>query len=254
MLMSTHAEDLKLRLMTIELLRTAKYKRNITYRELASKTGLPVTVLSRYAKGHVLPNTARAKQLWRVLTKLVGLEPELRSRIKFDEEGYFDNTEIVGDFNILQQAANHALASFAGKRVTKIFTAAVDGIPLATMVANALGVNLVIAKRNKEVGVKAFLEETYVLGRDSGVTMTLYIPKEVIKKRDSVLIVDDMIKTGETQAALVNLVRKAKAEISGIFSLIAVGEEWKRRLKPTSEAPVEVITYVKAPYDTSTHL
>jgi len=252
--MSTHAEDLKLRLMTIELLRTAKYKRNITYRELASKTGLPVTVLSRYAKGHVLPNTARAKQLWRVLTKLVGLEPELRSRIKFDEEGYFDNTEIVGDFNILQQAANHALASFAGKRVTKIFTAAVDGIPLATMVANALGVNLVIAKRNKEVGVKAFLEETYVLGRDSGVTMTLYIPKEVIKKRDSVLIVDDMIKTGETQAALVTLVRKAKAEISGIFSLIAVGEEWKRRLKPTSEAPVEVITYVKAPYDTSTHL
>ncbi len=156
--MSTHAEDLKLRLMTIELLRTAKYKRNITYRELASKTGLPVTVLSRYAKGHVLPNTARAKQLWRVLTKLVGLETELRSRIKFDETGYFDNTEIIGDYNILQQAANHALANFAGKRVTKILTAAVDGIPLATMVANSLGVNLIVAKRNKEVGVKAFLE------------------------------------------------------------------------------------------------
>jgi adenine phosphoribosyltransferase len=251
MFVSTHAEDLKLRLMTIELLRTAKYKRNITYRELASKTGLPVTVLSRYAKGHVLPNTARAKQLWRILTKLVGLEPELRNRIKFDEDGYFDNTEIIGDFNILQQAANHALANFAGKRVTKVLTAAVDGIPLGTMVANALGVNLVIAKRNKEVGVKAFLEETYVLGRDSGVTMTLYIPKETIKKRDSVLIVDDMIKSGETQAALVNLVRKAKAEISGIFSLVAVGEEWKKKLKPTNESPVEVITYLKAPFDTS---
>ncbi|MCJ7423883.1 helix-turn-helix domain-containing protein [Candidatus Bathyarchaeota archaeon] len=250
--MSTHAEDLKLRLMTIELLRTAKYKRNITYRELASKTGLPVTVLSRYAKGHVLPNTARAKQLWRVLTKIVGLEPELRSRIKFDEDGYFDNTEIVGDFNILQQAANHALADFAGKRVTKILTAAVDGIPLATMVGNALGVNLVVAKKNKEVGVKVFLEETYVLGKDSGVTMTLYIPKEAVKKRDSVLIVDDMIKSGETQAALVNLVRKAKAEISGIFSLIAVGEDWNKRLKSSSECPIEVITYVKAPYDSGT--
>jgi adenine phosphoribosyltransferase len=237
--------------MTIELLRTAKYKRNITYRELASKTGLPVTVLSRYAKGHVLPNTARAKQLWKVLSKLVGLETELRSRIKFDEDGYFDNTEIVGDFNILQQAANHALANFAGKRVTKVLSAAVDGIPLATMVANALGVNLVVAKRNKEVGVKAFLEETYVL-RGSGVTMTVYIPKEAIKKRDSVLVVDDMIKTGETQAALVNLVRKAKAEMSGLFSLIAVGEEWKRVLKLSGECPVEVITYLKAPYDSST--
>ncbi|HDN05542.1 adenine phosphoribosyltransferase [Candidatus Bathyarchaeota archaeon] len=244
--MSTHAEELKLRLMTIELLRTAKYKRNITYRELSSKTGLPVTVLSRYAKGHVLPNVARAKQLWKVLTKLVGLEIELRSRIKFDENGYFDNTGIIGDFNILQQAANHALADFAGKRVTKVLTAAVDGVPLATMVASSLGVNLVIAKRTKEVGVKAFLEETYVL-RDSGVTMTLYIPKDAIKRRDSVLIVDDMIKTGETQAALVNLVRKAKAEISGFFSLIAVGDEWKRKLKLSQNCPVEVITYVKAP-------
>jgi purine operon repressor len=249
--MSTHAEDLKLRLMTIELLRTAKYKRNITYRELASKTGLPVTVLSRYAKGHVLPNTSRAKQLWKVLTKLVGLETELRSRIKFDEDGYFDNTEIVGDYNILQQAANHALANFAGRRVTKILSAAVDGIPLATMVANALGVNLVVAKRNKEVGVKAFLEETYVL-KGSGVTMTLYIPKEAIKKRDSVLVVDDMIKTGETQAALVNLVRKAKAEMSGLFSLVAVGDEWKRVLKLSGECPVEVITYVKAPSESGT--
>jgi adenine phosphoribosyltransferase len=236
--------------MTIELLRTAKYKRNITYRELASKTSLPVTVLSRYAKGHVLPNTARAKQLWKVLTKLVGLETELRSRIKFDEDGYFDNTEIVGDFNILQQAANHALANFAGRRVTKVLSAAVDGIPLATMVANALGVNLVVAKRNKEVGVKAFLEETYVL-RGSGVTITLYIPKDAIKKRDSVLVVDDMIKTGETQAALITLVRKAKAEMSGLFSLIAVGDEWKRVLKLSGECPVEVITYVKAPYDAS---
>lgn len=244
--MSTHAEELKLRLMTIELLRTAKYKRNITYRELSSKTGLPVTVLSRYAKGHVLPNTARAKQLWKVLTKIVGLERELRSRIKFNEDGYFDNTEIIGDFNILQQAANYALADFAGKRVTKVLTAAVDGIPLATMVANALGVSLVIAKRNKEVGVKVFLEETYVL-KDSGVTMTLYIPKDSTKRRDSVLIVDDMIKTGETQAALVNLVRKAKAEISGIFSLIAVGDKWKEKLKLREGCPIEAITYVKAP-------
>lgn len=247
--MSTHAEDLKLRLMTIELLRTAKYKRNITYRELASKTGLPVTVLSRYAKGHVLPNTTRAKQLWRVLTKLVGLETELRSRIKFDDTGYFDNTEIVGDYNILQQAANYALANFAGKRVTKVLTAATDGIPLATMVANALGVNTVVAKRNKEVGVKAFIDETFILGKDSGVTVTLYIPKEIIKKRDSVLIVDDMIKSGETQEALINLVKKAKAEISGVFSLIAVGDDWKKRLKVSGDAPIEIVTYVKSPIE-----
>jgi len=214
-----------------------------------------VTVLSRYAKGHVLPNTARAKQLEKILTKLVGLEIDLRRRIKFNDEGYFDNTGIIGNSNILRQAAHHALSTFAGKRVTKVLTAAVDGIPLATMVADSLGINLVIAKRGKEVGVPAFLEETYVL-RDSGVTMTLYIPKYIPKYRyaknqitlrrgDSVLIVDDMIKTGETQAALVKLVHKARAEVSGIFSLIAVGDYWKERIEVSKRCPIEVVTKIK---------
>jgi adenine/guanine phosphoribosyltransferase-like PRPP-binding protein len=43
------------------------------------------------------------------------------------------------------------------------------------------------------------------------------------------------------------LVRKAKAEISGVFSLVAVGEDWKKKLKPSNDCPIEVITYVKAP-------
>jgi len=239
--MSTHAENLKLRLMTIELLRTAK--KQYTYRELSSKTNLPVTVLSRYAKGHVLPNAERARLLWRTLTKLVGLQVELRRRIQFNSEGYFDNTSIIGDFNILRQAAHHALAVFAGRRVTKVLTAAVDGIPLSTMVANNLGVNLIIAKWTKEVGVPSFLEETYVW-RDSGVTMTLYVPKDALKKRDSVLIVDDMIKTGETQAALVNLVHKAKAEVSGLYSLIAVGDEWQKKISLPKDCPLEVVTKI----------
>ncbi len=242
--MSTHAEDLKLRLMTIELLRTAK--RQYTYRELSAKTDLPVTVLSRYAKGHVLPNINRAKKLWKTLKKLVGLEIELRRKIHFNSDGYFDNTGIISNFNILRQAAHQALATFAGKRVTRVLTAAVDGIPLATMVSNQLGIDMVIAKRNKEVGVPAFLEETYAL-RDSGVTMTLYIPKNDIKRRDSVLIVDDMIKSGETQNALINLVRKTKAEISGIFTLIAIGEEWKQTLNLPKGCPVEVVTKINPP-------
>jgi adenine/guanine phosphoribosyltransferase-like PRPP-binding protein len=241
--MSTHAEELKLRLMTIELLQTAK--KRYTYRELSAKTNLPVTVLSRYAKGHVLPNAERARQLWGTLKKLVGLPTELRKRIQFNSEGYFNNTWIIGDFNILRQAAHHALATFAGRRVTKILTAAVDGIPLATMVADSLGVNLVIAKWNKEVGVPAFYEETYVL-RGSGVTRTLYLPKEALKRRDSVLIVDDMIKSGETQAALVNLVRKARAEISGAYYLIAVGDEWKEKLKLPKGCPIEIVTRIKS--------
>jgi hypothetical protein len=48
-------------------------------------------------------------------------------------------------------------------------------------------------------------------------------------------------------------VRKAKAEISGVFSLIAVGDEWKKRLKFGNDAPVEVVTYLKSPFESESH-
>ncbi len=236
--MSTHAEDLRFRLETVELLRTAK--RWYTYRELATKTGLPVTVLSRYAKGHVLPNIDRARQLYKMLSKIVSLEAAFHKRIKFNDEGYFNNTSIIGDITLLRQAANFALSRFAGKRITKVLTAAVDGVPLATMVADALGVNLVIAKPTKEVGVPSFIEETYVLS-DSGFTVTLYLPKDAIKKRDSILIIDDTVRSGDTQAALLNLAYKAKAEVSGIFAMVAVGNSWKKIIERLHKGPVEII-------------
>lgn len=235
---STHAEDLKFRLATVELLRTAK--KYYTYRELAAKTNLPVTVLSRYVKGHVLPNRERAQYLWCILSKMVGIENEFRRRIKFNDDGYFDSTLLTSDIILLRQAANYAVAKFAGKRVTRILTGAIDSIPLATMVANALGVNLVIAKTSKEAGVPSFLEETCVLS-DLGYAITFYIPRDSLKKRDSVLLVDGIIKSGEVQKALVNLVYKAKAEVAGIFAMVSIGDSWIQKVKVPSECPVEVI-------------
>jgi len=230
-------------MMTIELLKTAK--KHYTYRELSSRTNLPVTVLSRYVKGHVLPSSSRAKDVWKILEKIVGLEEELRGRIKFDDLGYFDNTSIISDIALLQQASQYVFSRFAGRRITKVLTAAVDGIPLATIISEALGVDLAIAKTSKEIGVKNFYEESYVLG-DSAMVMSLYIPHGLIRKGDSVLIVDDVMKTGETHKALVNLVAKSRAEVAGIYALIAIGNAWKEKLRDVN-FPVEVVLTIKSP-------
>jgi len=282
--MATRAEDLKFRLATVELLRIAKKK--YTYKRLQEETNLPVTVLSRYVKGHVLPNSERAREIWNVLLRIINLEDEIKRRLKWNDSGFFDNTSIINDVELLNQAANYAIARFAGKRITKVLTAAVDGIPLATLIAKTLGVNLVIAKPVKEVGVSAFLEETCVLS-ESGRTMTFFVPRNAIRRQkkireryrterealeairrwknrgyeayltgkdtsegyeveilriyDSVLIVDDVIKTGDVQSALVNLVKKAKAEVSGVFALIAVGDSWRKKIKLPKGCHVEVI-------------
>ncbi|NIN00215.1 MAG: adenine phosphoribosyltransferase, partial [candidate division Zixibacteria bacterium] len=72
-----------------------------------------------------------------------------KKRINFDEEGYFDNTPLVSEITWLKIMSNYALEKFAGRRVTKILTAAVDGIPVASLVANLLEVNLLVAKNMK---------------------------------------------------------------------------------------------------------
>jgi len=228
--------------MTIDLLTTAK--RHFTYRELSSRTGLPVTVLSRYVKGHVLPSSTRARQIWETLEKLVGLEEELKRRIKFDEFGYFDNSSIISDPLILQQGAQYVFSRFSGRRITKVLTAAVDGIPLATLVSEALGTELVIAKKTKDVGVLGFVEESYIPG-NSAIVVTLYIPRNVIRRGDSVLVVDDVIKTGETHMALANIVSKCRAELTGIYALIAVGDKWRATLGSLGDCPIEVVLNIK---------
>lgn len=240
--METHSRDLEFRLMTIKLLNTIK--RKYTYREISQWTGLPVTVLSRYVKGHVLPTSKRAREIWASLQKIANLEGTLISRIRFDDTGYFDNTQIVYDVSLLRLAAQHAISKFAGRRINKVLTPAVDGIPLATLIANSLDVDLIIAKKNKEVGVREYIEENYV-PPDSGVILTFYVPKDAIRRGDSVLVVDDVIRTGETQQALIQLVNKVKAELAGIFVLIAVGDDWRKKLTVPPNCMVEVLATIE---------
>jgi len=230
--------DLKYKLMTIELLNLAK--NYYTYRELAQIIGLPETVLSRYVKGHVLPTIDRAQSINRTLQKVLRLESELQQRIKFDELGYFDNTGIISDTLLMERAVQNAINKFAGKRVTKILTAAVDGIPLATLVAHRLGVGLVMAKKTREVGVREFIEEVYIPAK-TAMMMSLYVPRDALKKGDCVLIVDDIIDSGETQRALIRIAQKAKAEVTGIYALISIGHEWKSKIEQVAKLPVEIV-------------
>jgi len=181
-------------------------------------------------RGHVLPSFARAQGLYDKLMKITNIKEELKKRINFDDDGYFDNTPLVSEITWLKIMSNYALEKFAGRRVTKILTAAVDGVPVSTLVANLLGVNLVIAKNSKEVGINDFLETSYI-PRGSAMRHTLYVPRNMIRKRDSVLIIDDVVRTGETVKALVNMVAKQRADIAGIYVLVTVGTEWKRYLK-----------------------
>jgi adenine phosphoribosyltransferase len=76
--------------------------------------------------------------------------------------------------------------------------------------------------------------------------MSLYIPRGIIKRGDSVLIVDDLIKTGETQRVMAKMITKSRAEVAGIYALIAIGDQWKKRLGSITTSPIEVVLTVKS--------
>ncbi len=87
----------------------------------------------------------------------------------------------------------------------------------------------IIAKDNKEIGINEFIEETFI-PRGSATRKTLYVPKTSIRKKDSILIIDDVVRSGETVQALVDLVRNQRADIAGIYVLVTVGDEWREYL------------------------
>ncbi len=225
--METRVRELKYRMMITDLLKVASESH--TYQELSDFLGLSPPILSRYMRGHVLPSYSRAQGLYDKLMEITDIREELKKRINFDEDGYFDNTPLVSEITWLKIMSNYALEKFAGRRVTKVLTAAVDGIPVSSLVANLLEVDLLIAKSTKEVGINDFVEETYI-PKGSAIRQSLYVPKQSIRKRDSILIIDDVVRTGETVKALVDMVVNQRADIAGIYVLVTVGNDWKEYL------------------------
>ena len=224
----TRVRELKYRMMITDLLKVASESH--TYQQLSDMLDLSPPILSRYMRGHVLPSYKRAQGLYEKLMVITDIKEELKKRISFDDEGYFDNTPLVSEITWLKIMSNYALEKFAGRRVTKVLTAAVDGIPVSTLVSNLLDVDLVVAKDQKEVGISDFIEETYI-PKGSAIRKSLYVPRRAIRKRDSILIIDDVVRTGETVQGLVDLVSKQRADIAGIYVLVTVGDEWKTYLQ-----------------------
>jgi adenine/guanine phosphoribosyltransferase-like PRPP-binding protein len=135
---------------------------------------------------------------------------------------------------------------YQDQKVTKILTVATDGITLSSYIAGELGVNLALAKKSREAGVSKFYEEDYS-HRTTGVIRTLYIPKNEITTKDRILIVDDIIRSGVTQSALVKLVKKTGSTLVGIFSIVSIGNSWKKEIKAVTERMPDILVNVPEP-------
>ena len=233
------AEKARLQLAAVAVLRTLKRSR--TYDELAAETGLPAGDLNRYVNGHVLPGADRA----RAVVEDVGHEAvvrELRERIRLDDEGYVDNSAVVFDQPFLDLAAPVVAAAFDDPAPDVVLTAATDGITFGAALASHLGARVAYAKQSRETAVDEFVEARDRL--DSGIEITYYLPATALAAGDRVLVVDDLVRSGETQALLLDIAERAGASVAGVAVLIAAGDEGLTRARGRVDAPVEALVRV----------
>lgn len=231
------AEKAALQLRAVSVLRRLKATR--TYDALAEETGLSAGDLNRYVNGHVLPGVDRARE---IVTRFGPemLAREIESRIERDEEGYIDNTVVVFDQSLLDLVAGVAAETYDLGQPDAVLTAATDGITLSSAMARHFDVPAVYAKKSRETAVSEFIEARQRV--TPGIELTYSLPASALEAGEDVLVVDDFVRSGNTQRLLLELAERAGVTVTSVFTLIAVGAGSVDTVRDVTDAPVIAFT------------
>lgn len=140
---------------------------------------------------------------------------ESESILKVDS---FINHQI--DPALMKQLGEEIAAHFTGKGITRVATIESSGIAPAIMTAAALGVPLVILKKQPSKILNQDLYQTVVTSYTKGVSYELTVSSHFMNENDHVLIVDDFLANGEAATGAIRLIRKSHATIAGMAVLI----------------------------------
>ncbi|MEL9908544.1 MAG: phosphoribosyltransferase family protein [Desulfurococcus sp.] len=213
------------RFISVDLLRA--YKELVDYKELEEITGLDTQTLWRYIRKGVKPNSKKAASLFNKLTSREIVERLIKRELVELENGIYSLYRIAYNIPLIKILSYIALKEFREYRINAVATVESDGIPLATKIADVMNAKLVVAKHRPEIGAKGYHQTSYV-SRDPPVYTMLFTPVDILIKKDRVLIVDDLINTGKTSRAMIQLIKAAGAQPVGLFSIIGIGDSWFR--------------------------
>ena len=124
------------------------------------------------------------------------------------------------DPELMKKMGKDIAEHYKGKGITRIATIESSGIAPALMAAEALGVPLVILKKQPSKILNHDLYQTVVTSYTKGTSYELTISEKYISENDHILIVDDFLANGEAATGAIRLIRKAHATIAGVSVLI----------------------------------
>ncbi|MGG0719637.1 xanthine phosphoribosyltransferase [Robertmurraya massiliosenegalensis] len=109
---------------------------------------------------------------------------------------------------------------FKDEKITKVLTLESSGIAPGLMAALELEVPVIFARKRKSLTLVNDLLTAKVHSFTKNETNEISVSNQFLRKEDNVLIIDDFLANGQAALGLVDIVKAAGAEISGIGIVI----------------------------------
>ncbi len=167
------------------------------------------------------------------------LKKKIREIPDFPKEGilFYDVTTLLKDADGLRQAIDLMVDPYVGAGIDKVVGIESRGFILAPAMAVRLGAGFVLVRKPGKLPAKT-IEVAYDLeyGQDR-----IEVHEDAIEAGERVLIVDDLMATGGTAAACVELVRRLEGNLVGAAFLVEL-----EFLQGRSKVPgVEIFSLLK---------
>jgi len=132
---------------------------------------------------------------------------------------FYDITSLISNPSALRAVKELMVETYRGKEIAKIVAIESRGFLFAPLLADALQIPLVLARKKGKLPNKTFREEyTLEYGTDS-----IEIQEIDLKEKGNILVIDDLIATGGTLKAVINLIEKnSPAKVTDIFAVIGL--------------------------------
>jgi adenine phosphoribosyltransferase len=149
---------------------------------------------------------------------MTDLKTYIRDIPDFPKKGiiFKDITTLLKEGPAFKEAVDRIVSEYKNKKVDAVLSVESRGFLFGAAVAYNLGVGVVPVRKKGKLPHKT-CSATYQL--EYG-TDTLEMHEDAFKKGAKVLIVDDLLATGGTTAAVIELVKKLGGEVIGIAFVI----------------------------------
>jgi adenine phosphoribosyltransferase len=153
--------------------------------------------------------------------KLSDLKSLIREVPDFPKPGinFFDITTLLKDPAGLKSVLDQLTAPYRGAGIQKVLGIEARGFFFAPAVAYALGAGFVPVRKPKKLPAAV---ESVEYALEYG-TDRLEVHQDAIAKGEKVLIVDDVLATGGTAAAVCELVDRLGGDLAGVAFVIEIG-------------------------------